>query len=160
MAEQKQLVYIRLGERRRTRSGEAHEPPSALYSIDSILTYLVYSSVGGTYWFYVNRRALGVFCIIYVPMVHAQGPHPQREPHVAYTDHVNASGGIVVFYGEPRERLDFSSSSEQRRSCLQLKNDATPFRYRVAILSRDSIFPAASNIGDDGSCEWKGSFGR
>ncbi|CAD1476951.1 unnamed protein product, partial [Heterotrigona itama] len=39
--------------------------------------------------------ALGVFCIIYVPMVHAQGPHPQREPHVAYTDHVNASGGIV-----------------------------------------------------------------
>lgn len=45
--------------------------------------------------------ALGAFCIIYVPMVHAQGPHPQREPHVAYTDHVNASGGIVVFYGEP-----------------------------------------------------------
>lgn len=42
-------------------------------------------------------------------------PAAARQPHVAYTDHVNTSWSacIVVFYGE----LDFSPSVEATRAC-------------------------------------------
>jgi len=43
-------------------------------------------------------------------------PAATRQPHVAYTDHVNTSWSarIVVFYGE----LDFSTSVEATRALL------------------------------------------
>lgn len=52
-----------------------------------------------------------VFCIIYIRVVHAAGFIPTLH-HVAYTDHINASQGIVVFYGELRP--DFSSLKQSR----------------------------------------------
>lgn len=74
-------------------------------------------------------EALGMFCIIYVPMVHAGRRIRVGEGciqlHVAYTDHVNASQGIVVFYGEPRP--DFSSLRKPPR--VMLSTDKRRPRY-------------------------------
>lgn len=62
------------------------------------------------------------------------------QPHVAYTDHVNASGGIVVFYGELR--LDFSSLRKPRD--VIASTDKRRPRYLhdfLANAARDTIFP-------------------
>lgn len=74
-----------------------------------------------------ERTALGVFCIIYVSAVHAhERVHPAaaRQPHVAYTDHVNTSRSahIVVFYGE----LDFSPSVGATRALLRCGKNCLP----------------------------------
>lgn len=53
-------------------------------------------------------------CIIYVPAVHGSRGEEEEEgslSHVAYTDHVNASRGIVVFYGETRDPTFLHSDS-------------------------------------------------
>lgn len=57
----------------------------------------------GTYWLYVNRRpATSVLALFMSPWYTLWGEEEQPLSHVAYTDHVNASRGIVVFYGETR----------------------------------------------------------
>lgn len=59
-------------------------------------------------------------CIIYVPMVQGGfeggGGGGGGASHVAYTDHVNASRGIVVFYGETRDPTFLHSDSCNRIS--------------------------------------------
>ena len=60
----------------------------------------------GTYWLYVNRRpatsVLALFMSPWYTLWGEEGAEEQPLSHVAYTDHVNASRGIVVFYGETR----------------------------------------------------------
>ena len=66
---------------------------------------------------------------------------------------------VLSYFMESRERLDFSSLSEQAAATTlvpstEKRRDAN---IEFAILS---IFPARSSNGDDGGCEWKRSFGR
>lgn len=70
-----------------------------------------------------------------------------RQPHVAYTDHVNTSWStrIVVFYGE----LDFSPSVEGTRALLRCGKNCLPrssatyaAAIRLFVISRLRVYVA------------------
>lgn len=106
-------VYVRGGEGK-VKSREGGAALGASIRLDSDLS-LVYSFRGRNVL--VLREPPPRYecsCIIYVPAVHGSRGEEEEEgslSHVAYTDHVNASRGIVVFYGETRDPTFLHSDS-------------------------------------------------
>lgn len=93
-------------------------------------------------------------------MLHAAG-RIRSPPHVAYTDHINASRGIVVFYGEPRP--DFSSLREPYaagpppdKRCPRYPRDFLINDMRFHLHRSPGLFISGNKIGQgvrDGASE-------